>query len=226
VPTETIDERELVRVAAISPVRVYAQGLTQLFHKEHGIELVWSTPGIDAAERLLAHGGVDVILLDMTGDIAGDRGLVMLYRLADSGRPPLVVLGIPDRPADVVAYAEAGIAGYVTNEHTFADLVDTLRSATRGEFPWASNIAAGVMARLAVLAREYRRSPVAQLTAREMEIVGLIDVGLSNKEIARQLHIQLATVKNHVHKILEKLGVGSRLDAVAAVRRQQAFATR
>ena len=62
VPTETTDERELVRVAAISPVRVYVQGLTQLFHTERGIELVWSAPGIDVAERLLANGGVDVLL--------------------------------------------------------------------------------------------------------------------------------------------------------------------
>lgn len=63
--------------------------------------------------------------------------------------------------------------------------------------------------------------PPPPLTARELEIVALIDAGLSNKEIAARLHIQLTTVKNHVHNILEKLAVRRRTEAVATVRRHR-----
>jgi DNA-binding NarL/FixJ family response regulator len=215
---------EPIRVVVISPVRVYLQGLAQLLRVDDGVELVGTAPGVDAAITLIERARVDIILLDMTGDMAGERGLDALHRLAGITPVPLVVLGIPDRVADVVACAEAGIAGYVTNENSFADLVGTLRSATRGEFSCAAEVAAGLVGRLAALARGRPRSSAAQLTSRELEIVALIESGFSNKEIARELHIQLTTVKNHVHNLLEKLGVGRRDDAVAAVRRHQRLA--
>jgi len=210
-----------IRVVVISGVRIYLQGLAHLLRAEEGFEVTGTASGVESAVPLLRQARVDVVLLDMTGDMAGERGLDALHRLAGSTPVPLVVLGIPDRAAEVVACAEAGIAGYVTNENSFADLTGTLRSATRGEFAWQAQVAAGLVVRLAAFARERRASPVPQLTGRELEIVALIDAGLSNKEIAARLHIQLTTVKNHVHNVLEKLGVGRRSDAAAAVRRHQ-----
>lgn len=212
---------ELIRVIVVSPVRIYVQGLAQLLGEEAGVELAGTAPGVDAAAALLARAGVDVILLDMTGDMAGERGLAALARLTGMTAVPCVVLGIPDRPSDVVACAEAGIAGYVTNENSFTDLIGTLRTATRGEFTCGATVAAGLAGRLAVLARERRAPSPVNLTTRELEIVALIESGYSNKEIARLLHIQLTTVKNHVHNVLEKLGVRGRGEAAAAVRRQR-----
>lgn len=210
---------QLIRVAVISPVRIYVQGLAHLLGEEAGVELAGTAPGVDAASPLLARTDVDVILLDMTGDMAGERGLAALHRLVGMTTVPCVVLGIPDRPADVIACAEAGIAGYVTNENSFTDLVSTLRAATRGEFLCQANIAAGLVSRLAALVGGLRAPAALNLTARELEIVPLIESGYSNKEIARLLHIQLTTVKNHVHNILEKLGVQGRSAAAAEVRR-------
>ena len=214
------EDRQPIRVAVISPVRVYVQGLACLLDLATDVELAGTASGVDGAAELLARAPADVILLDMTGDMAGARGLAALHRLSDTTAVPCVVLGIPDRPAEVVACAEAGIAGYVTNDHDFTDLVATLRSATRGEFACQASVAAGLVGRLAALARDRRPTAGPSLTSRELEIVALIESGCSNKEIARLLHIQLTTVKNHVHNILEKLGVRGRDEAVAAVRRQ------
>ncbi len=209
---------EVIRVAVISPVRIYLQGLTHLLRTESGVQVVGTAPGVGAAEAFLAGAAVDVVLLDMTGAMAGERGLDALYRLADRTALPCVVLGISDRPDDVVTYAEAGIAGYVTNESSFTDLVETLRSATRGEFNCRAGVAAGLVGRLAALASVHRGVQAPRLTSRELQIVALIESGHANKEIARLLHIQLTTVKNHVHNVLEKLGVGSRGEVAAAVR--------
>ncbi|MGW1209363.1 LuxR C-terminal-related transcriptional regulator [Streptomyces sp. NPDC002499] len=202
----------------ISPVRIYLQGLAQLLDGEDGLQLVGTAPDVGVAQSLLVGADVDVVLLDTTGDMAGEAGLDALYRLGESTAVPCVVLGISDRAADVVAYAEAGIAGYVTNENSFTDLVDTLRSATRGEFSCQAGVAAGLVGRLAALARVHRGVRAPKLTSRELQIVALIESGHANKEIARLLHIQLTTVKNHVHNVLEKLGVGSRNEVAAAVR--------
>ena len=81
---------------------------------------------------------------------------------------------------------------------------------------------AGLFRRVAALARSDTHptvpQPIARLTARELEVLALIERGLSNKQIARQLCISLPTVKNHVHSILEKFGAGSRGEAAARVR--------
>jgi two-component system, NarL family, nitrate/nitrite response regulator NarL len=210
-----------MRVVVVSPVRIYRQGLGRLLEGEDGVELTGTVDEAAAVAPLLDRPGVDVVLLDMTGDLAGRAGLAVLRAIAETTDVPVVALGIPDRASDVVACAEAGMAGYVSNESTFDDLVDTLRAATRGEFACKARVTAGIVLRLAALARERRRTPVTHLTSRELEIVTLIDSGFSNKEIASHLSIQLATVKNHVHNILDKLGVQRRGEAAAAVRRYQ-----
>ncbi|MEV6871445.1 response regulator transcription factor [Amycolatopsis sp. NPDC051128] len=211
----------MLRVAVVSPVRIYLEGLAQLLNAEDGVGLVESASAVEAAASLLKPAQVDVVLVDMTGGMAGERGLDALRGLVLATGLPCVVLGIPDRAADVVAYAEAGIAGYVTNDHSFTDLLGTLRAATRGEFSCGAGVAAGLVGRLAALAAERRVQAVPALTHRELEILALIESGCPNKEIARLLHIQLTTVKNHVHNVLEKLGVRGRDEAAAVARRHQ-----
>lgn len=211
-----------LRVVVVSPVRIYRQGLVSLFGAEDGVEVTGAVAELAAAPLLIARYGADVVLLDVTSAAVDREVLDALRGLVDVRALPVVALGVPEQPARVVACVEAGVAGYVTNDDTFADLVDTLRAATRGEFVCKAQVTAGLASRLAALARERRRSPVSQLTSRELEIVTLIDSGFSNKEIASRLDIQLATVKNHVHNILDKLDVRGRGAAAALVRGYQA----
>lgn len=213
---------EWMRVVVISPVRIYRQGLASLFDAEDGVEVTGAVAEPADVPPVLDRYGADVLLLDGTGEPTGGPVPGILGGLVEATDVPVVVLGIPDQSADVVACVEAGVAGYVTNDGTFADLLDTLRAATRGEFVCKARVTAGIVLRLAALARERRRSPVTQLTSRELEIVTLIDSGFSNKEIATRLNIQIATVKNHVHNILDKLGVHGRGAAAALVRGYQA----
>jgi DNA-binding NarL/FixJ family response regulator len=105
-------------------------------------------------------------------------------------------------------------------------LVATLESATRGEALFSPRMAASLLRRVAALAAT-QPSPSAQvrLTPRERDIMRLLDEGLSNKEIAQRLGIEVATVKNHVHNILEKLQVHRRGEAAAWSRVTQARRT-
>jgi len=133
----------------------------------------------------------------------------------------VVTLGITDDDPEVLPLAEAGVAGYVTTEASADEIVLVVESVARGEMPCSPRLAATLLQRVATLAQEQRTpSALATLTSREREIVGLIGDGLSNKEIASGLCIEVATVKNHVHNILEKLNVTRRADAAALVRRQ------
>jgi DNA-binding NarL/FixJ family response regulator len=120
---------------------------------------------------------------------------------------------------EVLACAEAGVAGFVGRDASVNDLVVALHTALRGEVRCSPRVAGLMMRRIAAYSDlgpfAYDRS---RLTRREIEIVELIDVGLSNKEIACRLGIETATVKNHVHNLLEKLRVHRRGEAAAAVR--------
>jgi DNA-binding NarL/FixJ family response regulator len=109
----------------------------------------------------------------------------------------------------------------VLRDGTVDDLVATIESASRGELRCSAKIAAALLRRVADLATERDISKTnARLTRREQENACLVEEGLSNKEIAARLFIEVATVKNHVHNILEKLQVRTRGEAAAAVRRR------
>ena len=199
----------------VAEVRLYREGLASALDAEDGIDVVGAYA---APTEALARGvDPDVVLVD----VAGDESLPILSSL--QGALPhahLVAMAIRDAEQDVMACAEAGAAGYVTREQSVGDVASIVRAVARGEMPCTPRMAGSMLRRIAVLAGEASPPPegVPQLTPREAEVVDLIGRGLSNKQIARALCIELATVKNHVHNVLEKLGVTRRNDAVARVR--------
>jgi two-component system, NarL family, nitrate/nitrite response regulator NarL len=208
-----------IRVLVLSPVRIYREGLSRVLAEEYGIRIVGLGSRIEDAASILGDEFTDVVLFD----ISIEGGLLALRQLNRYGAPRVLVIGI-QRDEEIIACAEAGIAGYVTPDHSLVGLVSTIRDAARGEFNCPPHIASGLLRRLAVLAtfgQEASSRP--RLTLREREIVKLIGEGLSNKEIARRLSIQLATVKNHIHNVLKKSGVSRRMDAVAVLCDYQAL---
>jgi DNA-binding NarL/FixJ family response regulator len=142
-----------------------------------------------------------VILLDPHMDGARAR-VRRVGEIAPQTR--IVALGVREVEQDVLPCAEAGMAGYVPRDGSLADLVAAIESAAHGELRCSPKIAASLFRRVARLSGETRR-PTASLTRREEEIARLIDQGLSNKQIARRLQIEVSTVKNHVHSVLKKL---------------------
>ena len=157
----------------------------------------------------------DVVLLDSA--LPNSLESVRAIR-RQAGEVKVVALGLPEFDGAIIQCAEAGVAGYVTREGSRAELVATIRSVARGEALCSPRVAASLLQHVAALAAERPREPPHGLTARELQIVELIDEGLSNKQIAGRLYIEVPTVKSHVHSILEKLGVRRRGEAVARLR--------
>jgi DNA-binding NarL/FixJ family response regulator len=196
-------------------MRLYREGLVHVLAQEGSIIVVGAAARINELAPLLTSAAVDVVLFDL----AVDGGLAALRQLSSCIEVKVVVLGLNEDERQIVACARAGIAGYVTQDANLHELMQRVREATVGEFSCPPRIAATLLRNLALprLADD-RHTVTPRLTPRESEIVRLIETGMSNKEIARHLTIQLATVKNHVHNILEKLAVRGRADAVRAAR--------
>jgi DNA-binding NarL/FixJ family response regulator len=129
---------------------------------------------------------------------------------------PIVGFGVEEVEGEVLACAEAGLAGYVPCDASLDDLVMRIQSVFRGELMCPPRIAASLFRRLeSASANAAPAATALALTSREREVLTLIGGGLSNKEIAGRLNIEVSTVKNHVHNLLEKLQVTSRAQAAA-----------
>ena len=201
----------MTRVLIVVGVRLYREGLVQLLGARDGLIVVGAESDGRGAALRLEQTTPDVALVEM--------GLPDLDALtqAQAGRSraiPLVAIGIADSDTDVIACAERGFAAYVTRDGCVDELVATIRAAGRGELTCSPRIAGTLMRRLGALAAElHPASSMARLTRREREIAALMRQDLSNKEIATRLRIEVATVKNHVHNVLDKLQVHRRSDA-------------
>jgi two-component system, NarL family, nitrate/nitrite response regulator NarL len=212
-----------IAVALITDVRLYADGLTQLLDGQCGIHVVATVPPTQVLERLaLLHA--DVVLIDSA--TAERLGLIRRIRDMLPGLR-IVVFAVGESEAELIRCVEAGISGYVGYSGNTGQLIGAIKSAVRGEVLCPPQTVASLFRRIAVLARRTEVSTSDQrLSGREREIVELIDRGLTNKEIAQRLRIGVATVKNHVHNILEKLQVSRRGEAAARLRGRYASLSR
>lgn len=204
-----------MRVLVVSSVRLFQEAFVALLERQHGITVVGvaSPPQASAIADELRP---DIVLFDATREDSLDYAKGLADRRP---APKLVAFGVAETDAEVVSLAAAGISAYVRNDAAAEEVAAILASAMRGELLCSPRAAATLCQRVALLSRGAQTgTPAAALSKRELQIATLIDRGLSNKDIARRLGIQAATVKNHVHNILEKLQVHRRGEAAACLR--------
>jgi DNA-binding NarL/FixJ family response regulator len=129
-----------------------------------------------------------------------------------------LVMGVAESEWEILRYVEAGASGYVLRDDSVQELLRHIRAAPAGKARVSPQIAAALMTRVAELAQLVDQTGISadasELTPREMEVLELIGQDLTNQQIAERLVIEVGTVKNHVHNILDKLGVSNRRDAV------------
>jgi len=215
------DARRLpVRLLIVAGVRLYRDGLSTLLSQRTDVTVVGALPAVDQAIATLVSEQPDVVLLD-TLTAGALAGVAAIRRHAPAVQ--IVAFAVGEHDPRLVAFAEAGVAGYVTCDATTSDVVAIVESARRGELFCSPRMAGVLLRRLAALAAERSLSSYPmKLTTREAQVGALIERGLSNKQIARELGIGLPTVKNHVHNILEKLDVHGRGEAAARMRHERA----
>lgn len=205
----------MIRLVIVCRPRFYREGLARFLTGVEGISVAATAARLSDLLLLIRAGEVDVVLLDV---IDGEwSSTVRGARAAAPAR--VVVMGLSELEQEVIVCAESGIAGYVTRDSSLEDIVEAIEAASRDELICTPHLAGSLLRHIGLLAAEQGRGSLEQtLTVREFEIVRLIARGLSNKQIARELHIELPTVKNHVHHILGKLGVHGRDEAAALLR--------
>ncbi|MCC6772791.1 MAG: response regulator transcription factor [Gemmatimonadaceae bacterium] len=208
-------------VLVVSATRLVRDGLAELLARDRTPQLVCVAAGIDQAIVIVRNDPPALVLLDAATPDA--RGIARRLTSEPTVRG-VIAFAVADDVPSRVALAECGVCGYVSRDGSLAELLATTDAALHGELHCDPALSAALARRLAVM-RSERLDRVSALSQRERDIVRLVDEGMSNKEIAHRLHIELATVKNHMHHILNKLGVQRRGEAAAALRRWQSAAS-
>lgn len=196
-----------IRVLVVDDHQLFADGMATLLGTEEDITVVGQGNSIPEAIDLATQTRPDVVLLDW--NLPGGTGADVTRSIRQQMPETKVVILTSETDGSVLTEAlEAGCSGLLSKHGELEDTVEAVRAAYLGEVTIP-------LPRLStVLARGSRTTPPTDLTKRELEILGLLAEGLSNAAIAEQLFISVNTVRNHVQRILEKLGVHSKLEAV------------
>jgi two-component system, NarL family, nitrate/nitrite response regulator NarL len=202
-----------IRVIIASPVRLVRQRLAATLRRRRDLTVVEAVDLSPAGIERIAAAQVDVIVVDV-GHIETSAA-ARLIKAANPGAR-LVAFGVDETVDQVFSCAAAGFSGYVPRESRADEVYRAVVDAMQGHLHCAPQIAGAMYSRLAGLFHELGlQGSLPSLTSREGEILSPAEQGSSNKEIARQLRISSATVKNHMHNILQKLQVTRRAQAVA-----------
>lgn len=214
-PMERPVRQDRITVMIVGDVRLYRDGIAaSLVHRDDLFTVSYSATGCADAAARLASVAPQIVILDMSS-----RDSLDFVRVASATTTRVIAFAVEETEADVLRCAEAGAAGYVPRSASSEDLLQTILSVSRGELRCSPRIAASLFKALrAQPPRPETDRLTVLLTARERQIAPLLDRGMSNKEIAAALQIEVATVKNHVHNLLEKLQVASRGEAAARLR--------
>lgn len=203
-----------VRLLVCDDHIVVRAGLLALLGSAPDIEVVGEAGTGEEAIALAAKLAPDVVLMDLQlGE--GMDGVEATRRITSVAAPAphVLVLTTYDTDADITRAIEAGATGYLLKAERPEELFAAIHAAAQGRTTLSPPVASRVMARM--------RKPLPTLTDRELDILAQLSQGLGNREIARALFISEATVKTHLGRIYDKLGVDTRAGAVSVAKEQR-----
>ncbi len=202
-----------IRLVLVEDNRLLREGLTVMLKEQPDIALVASLSNGDAlirGKRLKP----DVILLDFV--VRSSTSLRLLQSIRTTNREAkVIVMNLAPVQPSLMEYVKVGVDGFVLKDATFDDFLQTIRDVAQGKKVLPPTLTSSLLSEIAThAARNGKGNPFksVRMTSREREVIELIAEGLSNKQIAARLNLAVDTVKSHVHNILEKLALHTRLE--------------
>jgi two-component system nitrate/nitrite response regulator NarL len=204
-----------VNVVILTPVRMFGDGLAACFSSRSEISVVAVVNDLARLREALEANPAEVVLVDVTQgiDLFDVRSIALQFPDV-----ALLALGLTEQRQEVVSCGRKGFAGYIPRDASIDVLCKTLCDVVAGRLTCPPEISGGLLR--ALFRKEVSpEEPAADLalTRRESEVLELLGRGLSNKEIGSELCLSVATVKHHVHHVLEKLKLQKRAQAMRRV---------
>ena len=208
-----------INLLLVNEILLMGNVITAALEGEPDIRVVACVTNPAEALKLVQENEIDVALISTR---LPDQGAITLTTAISELAPvtKVLALGLTEEKKRVLRFVEAGATGYILKDDSLDELIAKVRAAQDGKVFVSPQIAAAMVARLSDLAQlfsniETSLTDDANLTPREKEVLEMIGKGMTNQQIAESLIIEIGTVKNHVHNILDKLNVSSRSEAAA-----------
>ena len=202
-----------IRALLIEDNRLLREGLTAMLKEQPDIKVVASSGNSDAMQKWRSLKP-DVVLLDV--GLRSQNSLRLVKSVKRSApEAKVIVMDLAPVQTELVEYVRAGVSGFVLKDATFDDFLRTIRSVAKGAKVLPPVLTGSLFSQIVDhVTQKGKGNPFksVKMTRREREVIELISEGLSNKEIAQRLSCAIDTVKTHVHNILEKLALHTRLE--------------
>ena len=206
-----------ISLILIDDNRLLREGIAAMIRTQPGFKVLAASADVDEALAKAREARPDVVLLDFGLEARDSVSLTATVHDEVPGAR-VIIMGLLPVEEDVAMYVHAGASGFIMKDASFEDFFATIRAVAGGAevLPQAlTNSLFTQIARNAAGGNKARIMESVRLTNRERQVIALLGEGLSNKEIATRLHIAVHTVKSHVHNVLEKLALRSRLEVAA-----------
>ncbi len=215
------------RVLIIEDNRLLREGLKAMINAQRGMRVAATIGSGNNIVGSVRAKKPHVILFDMSLKNLGDLSVVRLLS-KDYSDSRIIGMGLIPSQSDVVEFVMAGASGFILKDATVKEFVKTIRDVAQGSKVLPPQLTGSLFAHVveqATRSGKGRVSSAVRMTKREREILASIADGLSNKEIADRLSVTVYTVKSHIHNIMEKLALHSRLQ-IAKYTRDEAESLR
>jgi DNA-binding NarL/FixJ family response regulator len=202
-------------IVLLTQTRLLGDGLQACLRDRTNIAVRGIVKDLEALRKIIEAAMPHLALIDVTQgvDLYDVRSIA-----AEFPNVALVALGLLEQRQDVIRCGRAGFSGYISRDVTADCLFQALDDVVAGRLACPAEISGGLL-RALYHADNHKRQPIeCGLTRRESQVLALIGQGLSNKEIAQELILSVATVKHHVHRVLDKLKLQRRAQAMRRVR--------
>ena len=211
---------DLISVVLIDDNRLLREGLAVLIRKQPGFLVLAASADIDDALQTVRDAKPTVVLLDFSLENHDSLRVTGTVH-QEVPEAKVIVMGLLPAQEDVADFVTAGASGFIMKDASFEDFLATIRGVAGGQQILPPELTTSLFSQIAALAVRKGKPRLLEavgLTERERQVIDLIGEGLSNKEIAARLHIAVHTVKSHVHNVLEKLALRTRLEVAAFTR--------
>jgi DNA-binding NarL/FixJ family response regulator len=203
-----------IGILLIEDNRLLREGLAAMLRKQKDMNVVETVGNGENILAIIGKYKPDVLLLDLGLRSRSSLNLVKLIK-KNFSTPKIIVMDLIPLQADVLEFVQAGVSGFLLKDATVNEFLKTIRSVVKGLQVLPPNLTGSLFSQIIENAVSGSQPSdiidSVRMTKREKQVIELISEGHTNKEIAQELHLSTYTVKSHVHNILEKLALSTRV---------------